>query len=157
MMRDVLDVYGRPELQELMLRLLGFGHLSRQQVELYLRDCAEAFDRAAAITRTPVPFQFKLQPHVRPYLVGGAQELIDQGYHREAMFWISGFLGFANTAIQCDAPADEKPYFQAKFDRLIDEIGLRTPADIAERASATQDLAATIFGIADELAERIAV
>ncbi len=154
LMREVLHAHGHAELHEAILRLLGFAHLSRQQVDRYLRDCAETFDQAVAVTRTPVPFQFKLQPHIRPYIIDGAQELIGQGYHREAMFWIGGFLIFANTAIQCDAPAAKKPHFQAKVDQLIEEIGLGTPADIAARASAAQDLAAAIFGIADDLAER---
>ncbi|MBK9711303.1 MAG: hypothetical protein IPO81_08240 [Kouleothrix sp.] len=39
--------------------------------------------------------------------------MIDQGYQREAMFWIAGFLLFANAATQADAPAAEKPRFAA--------------------------------------------
>jgi len=105
----------------------------------------------ATVTHTPVPFQAKLQPHVRPYLVDGAHEMIAQGYHREAMFWISGFLLFATTAIQSDAPAADKPRFQAKFDRLIAEMGLSTPADVAARAREAEALAEAIFAVADAL------
>jgi hypothetical protein len=101
-----------------------------------------------------VPFQFKLQPHVRPYIVAGAQEMIDQGYHREAMFWISGFLMFANAAIQHDAPDAEKPIFQAKYDRLVAELGLQTPTDLATRLRDVQALADEIFAVADALIER---
>src|SRR5262249_36536261 len=97
LLRDVLHAAGRRDLHEAVLQLLGWAHLRRAEVEAYLGDCALAFDRAVAVTRTPVPFQFKLKPHVRPYIIAGAQEMIDQGYHREAMFWISGFLMFANS------------------------------------------------------------
>jgi hypothetical protein len=112
LMREVLHAQGRADLYETTLRLLGWAHLSRPQVEHYLRDCTAAFDLAVVVTHTPVPFQAKFQPHVRPYIVTGAQEMIDQRYHREAMFWISGFLLFANTAVQCDAPAAENPAFK---------------------------------------------
>ena len=57
------------------------------------------FDLATAVTKTPVPFQFKLQPSVCPYVVDGAQEMIDEGYWREAMFWIALFTMVAHGAI----------------------------------------------------------
>src|SRR6266545_5800444 len=154
LMHDVLREQGREDLHEAALRLLGFGQVRREQVESYLDDCAAAFDRAAEVTRTPVPFQFKLQPHVRPYIVDGAREMIDQGCHREAMFWIGGFLMFANAAIQADAPAQERPIYQAKVDRLAEDLGFGVDADVAARAAAMRDLAEAIFGVADALAAR---
>ena len=154
-MRDVLHGQGCADLYETVLNLTGYGQLSRRQVDGYLDACAAAFDCAAAVTRTPVMFQFKLQPHVRPCIVEGAREMIDQGYHREAMFWIGGFLMFANAAIQADAPAQERAVFQAGLDRLIADMGLRTSADVAGRAAVARDLAAAVFDVADELTERI--
>src|SRR5262249_40619276 len=68
-LRDVLHAAGRRDLHEATLQLLGWAHLRRQEVEAYLADCAMAFDRAVAVTRTPVPFQFKLQAHVPPYII----------------------------------------------------------------------------------------
>ncbi|MFL5806960.1 MAG: hypothetical protein ACJ8CR_35180 [Roseiflexaceae bacterium] len=154
LLRDVLHAAGRRDLHEATLQLLGWAHLRRPEVEAYLGDCALAFDRAVAVTRTPVPFQAKLQAHVRPYIIGGAQEMIDQGYHREAMFWISGFLMFANSAIQADAPAAEKPYFQAMLDRLVAEMCLGTPAAIAARAGEAEVLAGAIGAVAGALVEQ---
>jgi hypothetical protein len=154
LMRDVLYAQGLADLHEAVLRLLGVAHLDRPQVEAYLDDCAAAFDCATAVTCTPVMFQFKFQPHVRPYIVEGAREMIEQGCHREAMFWIAGFLVFANAAIQADAPAAERRAFQARIDRLVADLGLRTTADVAARAAAAEDLARAIFGVADELIDR---
>lgn len=155
LLRDVLGAHGRADLHETLLRLIGFADLTRPQVESYLDDCAAAFDRAAAVTRTPVPFQYKFQPHVRPYIVDSAREMIEQSGHREAMFWIGGFLMFANAAIQADAPAMERPIYQAKVDRLIDDMGLRTIADVRARAAAARDLAEAVFDIADALIARL--
>ena len=154
LLRDVLQAAGRRDLHEATLQLMGWAHLRRQEVEAYLQDCAEAFDRAAAVSHTPVPFQVKFQPHIRPYIINGAQEMIDQGFHREAMFWISGFLLFANAAIQADAPPDEKPYFQGKLDRLIAEMGLSAPGAIATRVREAEALAAAIAAVAQVLIEQ---
>jgi hypothetical protein len=154
LMREVLYAQGHADLHEAVLRLLGWAELGRKEVEQYLGDCALAFDRAVAVTRRPVMMQYKLQPHIRPYVIDGAQEMIDQGYHREAMFWIAGFLMFANAAIQADAPDHEKPLFQAKLDRLIAEMGLSTAADVAARAREAQALADALFAVADALVLR---
>jgi hypothetical protein len=154
LLRDVLHAAGRRDLHEATLQLLGWAHLRRQDVEAYLRDCALAFDCAVAVTRTPVPFQVKFQPHIRPYIVAGAQEMIEQGYHREAMFWISGFLLFANAAIQADASAAEKPGFQTRLDRLIAEMGVGAPADRAARACEVEVLVEAIVAVADALIEQ---
>jgi hypothetical protein len=153
-LRDVLHAAGRRDLHEATLQLLGWAHLRRQDVEGYLRDCALAFDCAVAVTRTPVPFQVKFQPHIRPYIIDGAQEMIDQGYHREAMFWISGFLLFANAAIQADAPAAEKPDFQASLDRLLTEMGLNGSGDGAARAREAEVLVEAIAAVAHALVEQ---
>jgi hypothetical protein len=156
LMRDVLRAHGHEELHEVALRLLGVAYMDRRQVEAYLDDCAAAFDCATTVTRTPVMFQFKFQPHVRPYIIEGAREMIEQGCHREAMFWITGFLVFANAAIQADAPAVERRAFQARVDRLVADLGLRTSADVVARAAAAGDLAQAIFDVADGLIERLA-
>ncbi len=153
-MREVLAAQGRLDLYEAVLGLLGFAHMSRWQVELCLQDCALAFDCAVKVTRTPVPFHFKLQPHIRPYVVMGAREMIDQGFHREAMFWIAGFLMFANGAIQADAPDGEKPIFQAKLDRVRENMGFRTPADVMERRRTAEELASEVCAVADTILER---
>jgi hypothetical protein len=153
LMRDVLYQQGRAELQEQALRLLGCAHLTRQQVEAFLQDAASAFDRAVEVTRTAIPFGFKLQPHVRPYLVDGLEELIQQGNHREAMAWIMIVLWLANTAIQHDAPEAEKPFFQAKLDRLFQETGFTTPTDVVTRLQGARQLAGKIFMIADGMVE----
>ena len=61
---------------------------TKPNVTCNLQECATAFDRAVEVTRTPIPLGHKLQPYVKPYLVEGAREMIDEGYHREAVLWI---------------------------------------------------------------------
>ncbi len=153
-LRDVLHAAGRDDLYEATLQLLGWASLRRPEVEAYLRDCAEAFDFAVAVTRTPVPFQNKLKAHVRPYVIDGAREMIDQGLHREAMFWIAGFLLFANTAIQADARDADKARFQASLDQLVAEMGLALPTDVSLRAREAEVLTGAIVAVADGLLDR---
>jgi len=153
LMRDVLQQQGRGELQEQALGLLGSAHLTRPQVQAYLHDAASAFDRAVEVKRTAIPYEFKLNPHIRPYLVEGTQELIEQGHHREVMWLITAMLIIANTAIQLDAPQAEKPVFQARLDRLFQELGFGVPGAVETRVQGARELARIIFMIADEMVE----
>jgi hypothetical protein len=151
LMREVLGAWGQPDLQEETLAVFGCARLSRAQVESYLRECAAAFDRAVEVTRTPVPYSFKLHAFVRPYVVQAVEEMIAEGSHREAMLWTVAFLLFSNNAIQADAPEGEKPQYQAKIDRLAADMGWNTSKDIAGRVQWAKVLVEKVFKAADEI------
>ena len=88
LMRQLLQPQNRTDLSDKALTILGSAHLSKEQVETHLHTTAAAFDRALEVLCTPAPLMdWKMHPHVRPYLVGGVQEMIDAGFHREAMGW----------------------------------------------------------------------
>jgi hypothetical protein len=76
--------------------------------------------------------------------------MIDAGHPREAMFWIGGFLVIANGAIQADAPPADRPYFQAKVDALLADIGLDTMQAVASRVRRARVVAEAVFRLADE-------
>ncbi|HEU0295669.1 MAG TPA: hypothetical protein VFR47_23220 [Anaerolineales bacterium] len=154
LMKGLLEQHGRADLHEDVLKLLGFAHLHTVQVQAYLHDCAEAFDCAVRVTRTPVPFGFKLHPHVRPYFIEGTQEMIVAGYPREAMYWILASLMIANGAIQVDASEEEKRYFQAKINQLLSDIGWGTLEDAALRLEWAKILANDVFQVADDMVSR---
>jgi len=116
--REILHADGRQDLYESILALHGFTHVSREETEYRLQECLRAFDRAVEVFRTPFWSDHRIHPYVRPYVADGAQEMIQEGYHREAMPWIVWNHVVANVAIQNDAPEDEKRQFQESFDRI---------------------------------------
>lgn len=151
LMKELLTPPGRTDLHEELLDLLGFASLSRTQVEGYLQHLAEAFDRAVQVTKTPVPFHFKLHSHVRPYIVDASQEMIEEGHHREAMGWILVFTLATTQALLADAPIMEKTYFQTKTDGILRTIGWDTLDEKANRLEKARLLAEKVFQIADEM------
>ncbi len=154
LLRRVLTSEGRPDLHEETLRLLGYDRLDRRQVEVYLAACAAAFDLAEAVKDRWVPFDFKLQPHVRPYIVDGAREMIDEGQHREAMFWIASFLIIAHTAIQWCAP-EQARMSQAAVDTLTADVGLTDHDALPARVPRLRALAAAVSAVADGAVDRL--
>jgi hypothetical protein len=151
--RELLQHQDRLTLHESILQVLGSAHMNREQVESALQECLKAFDRAAEVIQTSVFGDFQLHSHVRPYLAEGAQEMIDKGHHREAMWWISLNHAVSNKAIQNDAPEDEKAGFQAEFDRLVAELGLLTLSDCQRRLELAKSVADEVFQLADEVVE----
>lgn len=82
--------------------------------------------------------------------------MILEGYHREAMFWIHSFLKFSTTALQLYAPQAEIPHFQANVERLVQELGLAGSEELLPRFQRAEQLARTIFAIADDVVEQLA-
>lgn len=46
---------------------MGSAHLSRTDVAVLLDQTLRAFDRAAAVNQTPIPYGFAIRPRLRPY------------------------------------------------------------------------------------------
>ncbi len=155
LMKQVLEAWNRSDLQEETLAVFGCAHMDRMQVESYLEDAATAFDRAIEVTRTPIRNGgWKLHSYVRPYLIQGAQEMIDEGYHREAMFWIATTLALSIAAIELDGPESIKSQFQAKAYQILCDMGLDTPQNVERRFRRAQALADKIWPVADDIVGR---
>jgi hypothetical protein len=137
-------------LSEEFLELLGCARFTEEAVLFRLEECARAFDRAAAVYRTPIPPGFNLDPSVRPYLIEGANEMIRSGDFRESMLWIAAMHWTAYQALQNDAPEEEKSRWRASIDRLYEELGLRSLEDCRERLEAAKATAGRVTRFAEE-------
>jgi len=151
LMKELLHSQDRLDLHERLLTVLGYAYMSPEEVGVYLQECTIAFDRAVAVKRRPSYWGFKLRPHIRPYAIDGAREMMDEGHHREAMYWIEAFFAIALAVIQNDAPQEEKPCFQATFGRLLSDLGLTTPDDWRSRLRQARKLVGGVFKVADDI------
>ncbi len=154
LLREMLEAQGRPDLHEAALTLFGSAHMSREDVQAVLDRSVIAFDWSVEVYKTPTPFGFTIRPHLRPYLVEATQEMIDEGNHREAMFWISALAGESYLVLQNDAPDGEKPQFAAQLQAMYSVLGYTdTLAEgWAARVDSAERLAQEIYRIADALA-----
>lgn len=148
---ELLVEQGRPDLQEAALALWGSAHMGRDEVQAMLAQSLAAFDRSVEVYRTPTPFGFTIKAHLRPYLAEASQELIDEGLHREAVFWIITLASESYLVLQNDAPAEERPLFAAQLEAMLAALGHTSAERWAERAAAAQRLTAEVFAIADRL------
>ena len=150
-MRHILERLGRADLYERLCNVVGIRQVSRAEAKRYLQDAAEAFDLAVKVKRSPHPFGHKMYAHLRPYLVGGSQEMIDEGYYLEAMGWTMAFYGNSMQIIQTDAPSQLTSKMQAKFDECMSQFVLDQAVPWKTRIEEAKATFCEAFLLADEI------
>jgi hypothetical protein len=150
-MGRILESWGRTDLYERLLKVVGIVQASRDQAERYLRDATEAFDLAVKVKRTPHPFGHKMYAHLRPYLVEGSQEMMDEGYCREAVGWTKAFYSSSMQIIQIDAPSQLTSDMQAKFDECMSQLWLDGAVPWETRMEEAKAIFREVFMLADEI------
>lgn len=149
---ELLEEQGRPDLHEAALTLWGSAGMSRADVQEMLDQSVVAFDRSVEVYETPTPFGFTIRAHLRPYLTEATQEMIDEGHHREATFWIMTLATESYLVLQNDALDAEKAVFEAQLQAMFAALGYTSAEAWAERVNSAERLAQETYRIADALA-----
>ncbi len=151
LMKQILLEQNEPELHEDALRVWGAAAMDRQQVESLLQDAARCFDRAVEVQQTPTPLSFKLKPHLRPYFVEASREMIIEGNHREATFWILGCMAIGCITLLIDSPIEEQQSWQSIWQDALSEFDLDEPSSWSARCQAAEELSGWIFQVSDRI------
>jgi hypothetical protein len=130
--RELLVETGHAENYDELLDLLGCVDWTRATTQRHLDALAGAFDLAGPAVRTPVFFANDLGAAGRPIAIGGSQELIDAGDHREAVFWIAATWCRCMTVFHTDAP-DLEARFEPGYRALLADLGIASLADLQRR------------------------
>jgi hypothetical protein len=152
--RQVLEKCDRLDLQESFLRALGADALSPDTVRAHIEQLERTMVEASAAIRTPFFFSDKLQAGSRSHILAGAQEIVNTGLHREAALWIQLILAIAQRAIETDAPPSTRASYQEAYWAILDDLGLRTPAQVAEHIQIIRDLLPQIRQAIEETMRR---
>jgi hypothetical protein len=148
---ELLQRQGRPDLHEEVLRVWGSADMSRADVQAMLDQSVAAFDRSVEVYRTATPYGFTIKPHLRPYLLDAAQEMIDEGHYREATFWIMTLATESYLVLQNDAPEEERPAYAEELQRMFAALGYTSAESWVERVSSAERLTREVYAIADRL------
>ncbi|MBW3623791.1 MAG: hypothetical protein KY468_10340 [Armatimonadetes bacterium] len=149
--KKILHETGHAVLAEDLLLVLGTADFSREQVLSRLSECESAFNRAVEVYRTPFTPGFNMIPSFRRSLVGGSEEMIQTGDHREAMLWIAAMYWTAHRTLQNDGPDEEKPRWQDSIDRLYAELGLHNLEDYFQRLEVAKTVAGKVMQLTDKV------
>lgn len=127
--REVLAVHGRLEFHEGLLDLLGCAGLTAAQVERHLAELEKVFDAAASETVPSYRFDSDISAVARPSAIDGSRELIAQGLHREAVFWMVATYA---RCLSKRAMAGHRG-FESGFRELLADLGAETFAERRRR------------------------
>ena len=125
--RRLLDDCGRLDFHEELLGLLGCASMSRERVERHLATMAEAFDAAVACARTQFVFSADITGLSRHIALDGSRDLIEQGLHREAVFWIAVTHSRCQIVLAADAPPAVADRHAPGYATLLADLGVESP------------------------------
>jgi hypothetical protein len=132
--RQLLADYQRSEFYDTLLNLLGCAHMTRDQVEHHLAALIDVFDATKAVIKTPFFFASDISDIGRPVAIDGSRELIEQGDHREAVFWIVATYSRCQKVLHFDAPVGMQQRFSPGFLHLLGDLGISSYADLQQRS-----------------------
>jgi hypothetical protein len=144
--------HGKPALHESLLQFFGSNSMDREDVEMYLEDLSTTFDRAVEIIQSPSLGDF-VNNAARPVVIDASCELVKDGFHREAMFWIAMMRAICQVTIQQDALEDEQTLYAEQYVKRLAELGLRSRDDLHRRAEDGKRLLDEVMQVADQIVE----
>ncbi|WP_043620149.1 hypothetical protein [Nonomuraea candida] len=130
--RDLLARHGRLDYHESLLDLLGCADLGADRVERHLAALEKAYDAAASLRTPSYRFDSDVSPVARPAAIDGTRELIEEGLHREAVFWL--VATYARCLAKRAAAGQPVPAgHEDGFLELLADLGAETFADRRRR------------------------
>ena len=148
---DMMKSLQREDLGEQRLELQGSARMSRADVEGLLAACIPAYDRAVEVHRTHFYPDFDLDPAARHVMIDGARDIIERGYHREAVGWILATHVIARMALLLDAPEEYERDHKPGFDALLEALGIDTPVALARKADMAEALLTQVMVLAESI------
>ena len=149
--REVLVRFHYLQIYDSMLDILGSTQWSRAQAEFHLTALAEVFDVCKKIVKTPFFFSTNISDIARPAMIGGSKKLIENGYHREAVFWIAVVYSWCQKILFNDAPEETQNKFTPGYKLLLSELGINSFSDLQERNEKNRNTLPFIWSIAEAI------
>ncbi len=108
--------------------------MSRERVEEHLGALTAVFDVAKAVIKTPFVWAADLSDIARPVVIDGSRELIEGGFHREAIFWMVVTYSRCQQVLARDAPERLQEQFSPAYRQLLGDLGISSFADLQQRS-----------------------
>lgn len=149
--KELLAEYGYSDFYHTLLEMLGCDRMSKTQAEQHLTRLASVFDIAKTMVKTPFFFAADISDIARSIAIDGSRELIEGGYHREAVFWMVATYSRCQMILYHDAPDEISDKFSPGYRLLLNDLGITTFADIQQRSEQVKKLLPRIWDVAEAI------
>jgi hypothetical protein len=147
--QELLADYGRLDFYETLLEMLGCAGMSRGRAEQHLAAVAAVFDVAKTVIKTPYRFASDISDMGRPIAIDGSRELIERGYHREAVFYLVATYSRCQHVLSHDAPAEIQDRFSVGYRQLLADLGIVSFADLTRRCEQVKRFLPRVWEVAE--------
>ena len=125
--------------------------MSRARVEHHLAVLTDVFDLAKTVIKTPFFFASDISDVARPIAIDGSRELIERGYHREAMFWMVVTHSDCQKVLYHDTPVETQKRFRPAYRRMLGDLGIASFADLRQRTEQVRDFLPSVLEVAEAI------
>ena len=131
--QDVLKQYDQLAFHERVLEILGCATFSRDHVEQQFEDFTEVFDATQIVRESDSGISDSIIDGGRAFILGSIQELIQRGYHREAVFWLLVSHTRCQKIIYENASPDIQAEFTGRYEDFLRSLGVTSLDDVYRR------------------------
>jgi hypothetical protein len=131
--RALLHEYGHAVFYETLIDQLDPAAMTPERVTAHLAALSAAFDAAATVIHSPFFFAADITAHARPIPIGGSEELIARGLHREALFWIAATYCRCMAVFAQDGTPELHARHEVGFHALLADLDVATPEALQRR------------------------
>jgi hypothetical protein len=153
--RELLVASGHESIYGDILSLLDPLEMTADRAAYHLAVLGEAFDEAACVVATPFPFASDISPDARSLAIEGSRELIENGDHREAIFWIAATFARCQMVLHADARVESAHRWDSAFRELVADLGIRSFDDLQRRGEDIQAALPGVWAVAEEIMDQV--
>ncbi|NCD35220.1 MAG: hypothetical protein EOL87_17620 [Spartobacteria bacterium] len=150
-LRDALLKAGDAPLYNDYLKMAGVQNITPQDAENLLDDAVSMFDLAIKVFKTPIPYAYKLEPFIRPYLLEGTRDIFKDHGYQESIFWIARFYVIAAMVIINDGSAEQKQMAGQKLTAFMQALNIDTVEARKKRAACCETFLGTMRAYAENM------
>lgn len=147
--QQLLTEHRRRDVHEMLLDVLGVADWSRDRVARHLATLTAIFDRAIVSGGSVFPFAADMSPSGREAAIDGSRELMERGFHREAVFWI------AVSHCRCQKVISDDAFTEGYLD-LVGDLRLHSAAQLRRRRAEVESILPSVCEVAEAIAADVA-
>ncbi|HET9662080.1 MAG TPA: hypothetical protein VFP05_17270 [Thermomicrobiales bacterium] len=149
-----LQELDRLDLHERLLAIYGLDRLSAPESQELLTETAGFFDLMLVRKQAPHPFDHKLHRHMRPYLIESCQQMIDEGFPREAASWMLPYFLATTDVLAREGTTRERQWAAQRQEQFLIERRFGDDAMRDARFEELTQLTEEIFALCSGMIER---
>lgn len=152
--RNVLSDFEMLDFYEALHRLQGSCDWDRFLTDKHFENATRVFDIACEAGPHPFPFGADICKQSRVSVIGGTKSLIDQGDHREAVYWIVATFARSLRILEHVGDQESLDEFRPSFDEMLSDLGLDSERDIFDRTERVKAAIPQVMDVAHAIMDR---